>query len=72
MTEYPHGDGAPTSSTGTLSIPFLVVAAVLCGVGLFGLSYWLLTQNWIAFASLLPLFLGAYMLFLRGTGPDRA
>ena len=73
MSEFPSGDPhehRPTSST--LSIPFLVLSAILCGVGIFGLAYWLVTFNWVFFASLIPLVLGAYMLFTRGTGPDRA
>ena len=56
----------------TLSIPFLVLSAVLCGVGIFGMAYWLLTQSWAWFASLLPLVVGAYLLFTRASGPDRA
>lgn len=56
----------------TVSVPFLVLSAFLCGVGLFGMAYWLVTLNWAWFASLLPLVLGALMLFTRGTGSDRA
>lgn len=73
MSEYRSGDRTahgPTSSS--LSIPFLVLSAVMIGVGLFGVSYWLVTFNWLYFASLIPLILGGIMLFTRGTGPDRA
>jgi len=67
-TERTHG----STSTGSLSVPFLVLSAVLCGAGLFGMAYWLVTFEWPYFASVIPLALGAYMLFTRGTGPDRA
>ncbi len=73
MSEYsgPEGTAARTSS-GSVSIPFLLASALLCGVGLFGLSFWLVTQDWLYFASLIPLVIGAVMLFQRGTGPDHA
>ena len=60
------------SEADSLSIPYLVLAAVLCGAGIFGLAYWLVTQNWLFFASVIPVILGALMLFTRGTGPDHA
>jgi hypothetical protein len=73
MSEYLSGDGHERTSTGpSLSVPYLILSAVLAGVGLFGMAYWLVTFDWLYFASVIPLVLGAYMLFTRGTGPDRA
>ena len=63
---------ASASAASALSVPFLVLAALLIGVGLFGVAYWMVTFDWVYFAALVPLVLGAYMLFTRGTGPDRA
>jgi hypothetical protein len=73
MSEYPsEGGSAHPHVEGSLSVPFLVLAALLIGVGLFGMAYWLVTFQWPYFASVIPLTLGAYMLFTRGTGSDRA
>jgi hypothetical protein len=73
MSEYSTAESpSARSAEGTLSVPYLVLASLLCGVGLFGMSFWLVTQNWLDFASLIPLVIGAYMLFTRGTGPDHA
>ena len=72
MSGYGTRESARETHSGSVSIPFLVAAAVLCGIGIFGLSYWLVTLNWFYFAALLPLAGGAVMLFMRGTGPDRA
>ncbi len=73
MSEYPSGGRhEPASAAGSVSVPYLILSAVLAGVGLFGMAYWLVTFNWLYFASVIPLVLGAYMLFTRGTGPDRA
>jgi Na+/proline symporter len=73
MSGYSTGEPpSQASSASSLSVPFLVLAAVLIGVGLFGMAYWLVTFQWVYFASLIPLALGGYMLFTRGTGPDRA
>lgn len=63
---------AHEAGEGSLSVPFVLLAAALCGVGLFGMSYWLVTFYWPTFLSVVPLALGAWLLFSRGTGPDRA
>ena len=73
MSEFSsEGPSVRSSTASELSVPFLVLASVLVGVGLFGMAYWLVTFNWVLFASVVPLAVGAYMLFARGTGPDRA
>jgi len=59
-------------SHGAVSVPMVVGSAVLAGVGLLGMFYWLLTFRWLYFTSLAALVLGAYLLFTRATGPDRA
>ena len=73
MSEFPSGDRRePGSAVASVSVPYLVLSALLCGVGLFGMALYLVTFSWLFFTSLIPLVLGAYMLFTRGTGPDRA
>jgi len=62
--------GAPTAHrTPVLTI---VGSSVLSGIGLLGMAYWLVTLRWLYFASVVPLVVGAYLLFTRATGPDRA
>jgi 4-hydroxybenzoate polyprenyltransferase len=73
MSEY----GRPSSASeelpeGEVSVPLVVLSAALIGLGLFGTAYWLVTLNWLYFASLIPLILGAYLLFTRATGADHA
>jgi hypothetical protein len=73
MSEFPPGDHHESATpTESVSVPYLLLSAILAGVGLFGMAYWLVTFNWLYFASVIPLAVGAYMLFTRGTGPDRA
>jgi len=73
MSGYGATSGsAHASASGSVSVPFLVLASVLIGAGLSGMAYWLVTFQWLYFASVIPLVLGAVMLFTRGTGPDRA
>jgi hypothetical protein len=60
------------ASRGALRVLTITGASVLAGVGLFGTFYWLVTLRWLYFASLAPLVVGAYLLFTRATGPDRA
>ena len=73
MSGYGSADRpAHRSPSSSLSVPYLILASVLIGAGWFGVAYWIVTFQWLYFASLVPLILGAYMLFTRGTGPDRA
>ena len=73
MSEYTSGGrSSHTPAASSLSVPFLVLAAVLIGIGLFGMAYWLVTFQWPYFSSVIAVALGGYMLFTRGTGPDRA
>ncbi len=60
---------APVSKA--LSVPFLVVAALLIGAGLFSAMVWLVTFQWIWFAGLGLLVIGAIMLFSSRAGADR-
>jgi fatty acid desaturase len=73
MSGYPVAEGSHEEErSGHVSVPLVIAAALLCGVGLVGVSFWLVTQNWLYFAGLLPLIGGAYLLFTGVTGPDRA
>ena len=73
MSEFPSGDRLESrSASASLSVPYLVLSAVLCGVGLFGMALFLVTFDWVFFTAVIPLAVGAYMWFTRGTGPDRA
>ncbi|HYA57490.1 MAG TPA: hypothetical protein VEH57_03380 [Thermoplasmata archaeon] len=62
----------PAAEHGSVSIPILVLAAVLVGLGLLGMAYWLITFQWALLASVIPLALGGLLLFTPRTGPDRA
>lgn len=59
-------------SSEAISVPMIVGSAVLAGVGIMGMIYWLVTFNWLFFASVIPLSGGAYLFFTRATGPDHA
>lgn len=63
---------SPSESAGTISIPWIVLSAVLCGVGLGALAYWFLTGNWIYFAGVAPVIVGALMFLSPRAGPDHA
>lgn len=56
----------------SVSIPMVVLTGLLCGVGLLGTAYWLVTLDWLYFLSLVPLTVGAVLLFSRATGADHA
>jgi uncharacterized protein (DUF983 family) len=67
-TSGAHG-AAPGGAVLVLAI---VGSAVLCGIGMLGMAYWLITLRWLFFASVVPLVVGAYLLFTRTTGADHA
>ncbi len=60
------------ASAGSVSIPLVLLTALLIAAGLLGTAYWLITFNWLLFLSLIPLTVGAYLLFTRATGSERA
>jgi hypothetical protein len=73
MSEYgSESHPTPSATASSVSIPFLVLSAVLIGLGLTGMAYWLVTFEWPYFASVIAVIVGALMLFTRGSGPDRA
>ena len=55
-----------------ISIPYLLAAAVLIGIGLTSASLWILSFNWLLFLGFAPLVVGAFMLFSPRAGADRA
>ena len=55
----------------SVSIPYLLVAAVLIGAGLFSIALWFLTGQWAWFVGVVAVVLGGFMLFSPRTGPDR-
>lgn len=75
MAEYapsrlaPRG-GEHRTSRGTVG--WIVLAALLCGVGIFLMIFWLVTFYWWAFGGVALIFVG-FLLFVRTwTGPESA
>jgi hypothetical protein len=68
VTSIGHGKDAGRA----LSVLAVTGSAILAGLGLLGTFYWLITFRWLYFASLVPLTVGAYLLFTRATGADHA
>jgi hypothetical protein len=69
---HPAASAASAHPGGSVSIPLTIAAAVLSGLGLWLIAYWLITFHWIYFVGVPILAVGAYLLFTRVTGPDRA
>ena len=61
-----------TDARGPRATLAIVGSAVLAGAGLFGMTYWLITLRWLYLGSVVPLIVGAYLLFTRATGPEHA
>lgn len=73
MSGYPVAEGSHTEERAErVSVPIVIAVALLCGIGVLGVTFWLYTLNWLYFVSLVPLIGGTYLLFTRLTGPDRA
>jgi hypothetical protein len=63
----PHLD-APN----TISVPFVIAAAALIGAGLFAISQFLVTFNYLYFGGVALVFLGAMMMLSPRAGSDHA
>lgn len=70
-TEVAGAHRAPTGAGARLVLT-IIGSAVLAGGGLMIMIYWLITLRWIDFLGVIPFGLGAWLLFTRATGPDRA
>jgi membrane-bound ClpP family serine protease len=72
MMHSASGAPAHVSVPGTISIPWVIAAAVLVGVGLLILLYFLLSFNWLYLVGVAPVVVGGMMLFDRRAGPDHS
>jgi len=73
MSEFAGVDGAEHAIERVpISVPWVVLSAVLCGLGILSLSYWLITFTWILLGGVVPLAVGAYMFFSPRAGWDHA
>ena len=73
MSEYavaPEDHAHHVSSP--ISVPWVVLASVLCGVGLLSVWEWLTTFAWVYFAGPLLVLAGFLLLFSDRAGLDRA
>ena len=73
MSDYvsSHGSHEPTARKSSAStVGWIVLAALLCGAGLFLLSYFIAFFAWWAFSGIVLVVLG-FLTFLRTwTGPE--
>jgi hypothetical protein len=73
MAESADAHGASSkSSAGEISIPWVVLASVLGGVGVGLISYWILTQNWLYFSGVVLVIVSCLMFLSPRMGPDHA
>lgn len=74
MAEAYGGHGAATATRASRrSVAFIVLAALLIGVGLFVVMMWVvaLPADWELAFGLIPVAIGSTFLFLPHTGSDR-
>ena len=69
-----HAVGAPVhpATKVPISIPFVTLAAILIGVGVFALAYFMISFDLLYLGGVLALLTGGLMLFHPLAGLDRA
>jgi len=72
MSAHAVGSPAHVVTKNAISIPFVVLAAFLIGVGIFAMAYYLVSFDWLYFGGIIPSVTGALMLFHPRAGADRA
>lgn len=76
MVGYPVAPVAPPARAGStprsLSLPFLLAAAAIIGVGVMVFTEFMLTFDLVYLSSVLLFLLGGLMLFHPLSGPDRS
>lgn len=71
------GYGAPSEppahhAVSPISVPWVVLASVLCGLGLLLVWMWLTTFQWVYFTGIIPVFVGGLMFLNDRAGLDHA
>jgi hypothetical protein len=69
--------GAASADAGSISIPWVILASLVCGVGLWLIAFWLINltgaaSGWIYFLGVPVLIVGAIMFLNPRMGPDHA
>jgi hypothetical protein len=73
MSEYASGHGgAPAHVKSPISVPWVIAASLLIGVGLFFDWYWLYTFNLEYTFGIALVVVGGFMLFSKRAGLDHA
>ncbi|MCI4369360.1 MAG: hypothetical protein L3K09_07360 [Thermoplasmata archaeon] len=73
MSDYPTAHPVDAEHPpNSISVPFVIAAAVLIGVGLFAMAAFLITFTWLYFLGILPVLAGALLLFDPRSGSDRS
>jgi membrane-bound ClpP family serine protease len=67
-----RGRPAPAHERSPISVGWVILAAVLIGIGLTLLAYFFLTFNLLYFVGIAPCVIGGLMLFDRRAGLDSA
>jgi hypothetical protein len=73
MSEYGKSAPAAAAHRGSVSVPFVLAASILIGIGIFTISYALtIFDGWYLMVGIAPLLVGALLLFSPRAGLDRA
>jgi hypothetical protein len=72
VSEFGASHSDAPSQRSSISVPFVIAAAVLIGVGVWTISYALTVFDGWYLIGIAPLFLGATLLFSQRAGLDRA
>ena len=74
MSGYSGAHSAPPHGRvrSPISVPWVILAALLMGLGVFMMAYFLVTFSWIYFLGIAPCVAGGLMLFSRQAGVDSA
>ncbi|MCI4331886.1 MAG: hypothetical protein L3K19_08615 [Thermoplasmata archaeon] len=72
MAHSAAGAASHGSSVSTISVPWVIAAALLIGVGLFIISYFMVTFQFVYLGGIALVVGGGFMLFDERAGPDHA
>jgi hypothetical protein len=72
MASAHAGAASPAVHKSPISVPWVVLCAVLMGAGIWSMTYWLYTFSWIWFLGVVPCTIGVLMLLSPRAGWDRA
>jgi hypothetical protein len=72
MAHAQASPGTAGAHQSPISIPYVLASSILTGIGIFSMTYWVITFDWLYFLGVLPCLAGVVLLLSPRAGANQA